>query len=97
MTPFLASAAPSYTATELDPSLKPGTPFREALDHGEAVVDPLNAPAADLVAPREPRRTKCLALTPELQASHDPFVRQFLDGAPDGPIPFDAAARPVAA
>ena len=33
----------------------------------------------------------------ELQASHDPFVRQFLDGAPDGPIPFDAAARPVAA
>ncbi|MBW8824090.1 MAG: ATP-binding cassette domain-containing protein [Xanthomonadales bacterium] len=33
----------------------------------------------------------------ELQASHDPFVRQFLDGAPDGPIPFDAAARAVAA
>ncbi|MBS0225279.1 MAG: ATP-binding cassette domain-containing protein [Proteobacteria bacterium] len=33
----------------------------------------------------------------ELQASNDPFVRQFLDGAPDGPIPFDAAARPVAA
>ncbi|WP_240600269.1 ABC transporter ATP-binding protein [Solilutibacter silvestris] len=32
----------------------------------------------------------------ELQASHDAFVRQFLDGAPDGPIPFDAAARPVA-
>ena len=29
----------------------------------------------------------------ELQASTDPLVRQFLDGQPDGPIPFDAAAR----
>ncbi len=28
-----------------------------------------------------------------LQASTDPLVRQFLDGQPDGPIPFDAAAR----
>lgn len=32
----------------------------------------------------------------ELQASDDPFVRQFLDGAPDGPIPFDVAERAVA-
>ena len=32
--------------------------------------------------------------TPEqLQASTDPLVRQFLDGQPDGPIPFDAAPR----
>lgn len=29
----------------------------------------------------------------ELQASVDPLVRQFLDGEPDGPIPFDAAPR----
>lgn len=29
----------------------------------------------------------------ELQASQDPFVRQFLEGAPDGPIAFDAAPR----
>ena len=29
----------------------------------------------------------------ELQASTDPLVRQFLDGEPDGPIPFDTAAR----
>lgn len=29
----------------------------------------------------------------QLQASDDPLVRQFLHGQPDGPIPFDAAAR----
>ena len=29
----------------------------------------------------------------ELQATADPLVRQFLDGEPDGPIPFDAVAR----
>ncbi len=29
----------------------------------------------------------------QLQASTDPLVRQFLDGQPDGPIPFDAAPR----
>ena len=33
----------------------------------------------------------------ELQASTDPRVRQFLDGQPDGPIPFDAVARPAEA
>ena len=33
----------------------------------------------------------------ELVASDDPFVRQFLDGAPDGPIPFDTTARARAA
>lgn len=32
----------------------------------------------------------------ELQASTDPLVRQFLEGAPDGPIPFDAAPRTAA-
>jgi phospholipid/cholesterol/gamma-HCH transport system ATP-binding protein len=26
----------------------------------------------------------------DLQAGDDPLVRQFLDGQPDGPIPFDA-------
>mgnify|MGYP001247185945 FL=1 len=26
--------------------------------------------------------------TAEIRASNDPFVRQFLDGAPDGPVPF---------
>lgn len=32
--------------------------------------------------------------TPDaLQASTDPLVRQFLDGQPDGPIPFDAPQR----
>lgn len=32
--------------------------------------------------------------TPEqLRASTDPLVRQFLDGKPDGPIPFDSAPR----
>ena len=36
--------------------------------------------------------------TPDaLQASADPLVQQFLNGAPDGPIPFDAAPRGVAA
>ncbi len=29
----------------------------------------------------------------QLQASTDPLLRQFLDGQPDGPIPFDAAPR----
>ena len=29
----------------------------------------------------------------ELQASTDPLVRQFLQGQPDGPIPFDAPTR----
>ena len=29
----------------------------------------------------------------ELQSSADPLVRQFLDGQPDGPIPFDAPTR----
>jgi phospholipid/cholesterol/gamma-HCH transport system ATP-binding protein len=24
----------------------------------------------------------------EMKVSRDPFVRQFLDGAPDGPVPF---------
>jgi phospholipid/cholesterol/gamma-HCH transport system ATP-binding protein len=32
----------------------------------------------------------------EVKASADPFVRQFLDGAPDGPVPFHYAARPLA-
>ncbi|GIK87568.1 MAG: ABC transporter ATP-binding protein [Betaproteobacteria bacterium] len=31
----------------------------------------------------------------EVRASSDPFVRQFLDGAPDGPVPFHYAARPL--
>ena len=29
----------------------------------------------------------------ELDASRDPLVRQFLEGQPDGPIPFDTTAR----
>ena len=29
----------------------------------------------------------------ELQSTDDPLVRQFLDGQPDGPIPFDAPLR----
>ena len=29
----------------------------------------------------------------QLEASEDPFVRQFLNGEPDGPIAFDAAPR----
>ena len=33
----------------------------------------------------------------ELQASTDPLVQQFLRGDPDGPIPFDTAARRVEA
>jgi phospholipid/cholesterol/gamma-HCH transport system ATP-binding protein len=32
----------------------------------------------------------------EVRASGDPFVRQFLDGAADGPVPFHYAARPLA-
>jgi len=30
----------------------------------------------------------------ELRQSSDPFVRQFVDGAPDGPVPFHYAAAP---
>lgn len=30
----------------------------------------------------------------EVRASSDPFVRQFVDGAPDGPVPFHYPARP---
>jgi phospholipid/cholesterol/gamma-HCH transport system ATP-binding protein len=33
----------------------------------------------------------------QLEASDDPLVRQFLRGAPDGPIPFDSAATARAA
>ena len=33
----------------------------------------------------------------QLQASTDPLVRQFLDGNPDGPIPFDAEPRTATA
>ena len=32
----------------------------------------------------------------EVRASHDPFVRQFVDGAPDGPVPFHYPAPPLA-
>jgi phospholipid/cholesterol/gamma-HCH transport system ATP-binding protein len=32
----------------------------------------------------------------EVRASSDPFVRQFVDGAPDGPVPFHYPARPLA-
>jgi phospholipid/cholesterol/gamma-HCH transport system ATP-binding protein len=32
----------------------------------------------------------------EVRASADPFVRQFVDGQPDGPVPFHYAARPLA-
>lgn len=35
--------------------------------------------------------------TPDaLRASSDPFVRQFVDAAPDGPVPFHVPARPMA-
>jgi phospholipid/cholesterol/gamma-HCH transport system ATP-binding protein len=33
----------------------------------------------------------------ELKASQDPFVRQFMDAKPDGPIPFNVPAPPFAA
>jgi phospholipid/cholesterol/gamma-HCH transport system ATP-binding protein len=33
----------------------------------------------------------------DVRASHDPFVRQFVDGQPDGPVPFHVRARPLAA
>jgi phospholipid/cholesterol/gamma-HCH transport system ATP-binding protein len=33
----------------------------------------------------------------ELKESSDPFVRQFIDGAPDGPVPFHYPAAPLAA
>ena len=33
----------------------------------------------------------------EVRASTDPFVRQFVDGEPDGPVPFHVRARPLAA
>ena len=32
----------------------------------------------------------------EVRHSPDPFVRQFVDGAPDGPVPFHYPARPYA-
>jgi phospholipid/cholesterol/gamma-HCH transport system ATP-binding protein len=32
----------------------------------------------------------------EVQVSTDPFVRQFVDGEPDGPVPFHYPARPYA-
>ena len=32
----------------------------------------------------------------EVKASSDPFVRQFVDGAPDGPVPFHYPAPPYA-
>jgi phospholipid/cholesterol/gamma-HCH transport system ATP-binding protein len=32
----------------------------------------------------------------EVRASGDPFVRQFVDGEPDGPVPFHYPARPYA-
>jgi phospholipid/cholesterol/gamma-HCH transport system ATP-binding protein len=32
----------------------------------------------------------------EVRASTDPFVRQFVDAKPDGPVPFHYAARPLA-
>jgi phospholipid/cholesterol/gamma-HCH transport system ATP-binding protein len=36
-------------------------------------------------------------LSPEgMQSSTDPFVRQFADGLPDGPVPFHHPARPYA-
>jgi phospholipid/cholesterol/gamma-HCH transport system ATP-binding protein len=31
----------------------------------------------------------------EVRSSTDPFVRQFVDGEPDGPVPFHYAARPL--
>lgn len=33
----------------------------------------------------------------QMRESQDPFVRQFLDGAPDGPVPFHYPNRPYAA
>ncbi|MGI8895400.1 MAG: ABC transporter ATP-binding protein [Casimicrobiaceae bacterium] len=33
----------------------------------------------------------------EVRASADPFVRQFVDGEPDGPVPFHYPARPYTA
>ena len=32
----------------------------------------------------------------QVHASADPFVRQFVDGEPDGPVPFHYPARPYA-
>lgn len=34
--------------------------------------------------------------TEEIKASSDPFVRQFVDGKPDGPVGFHLPARPIA-
>ncbi|HXR56763.1 MAG TPA: ABC transporter ATP-binding protein [Casimicrobiaceae bacterium] len=31
----------------------------------------------------------------EVRASHDPFVRQFVDGQPDGPVPFHYPAKAI--
>jgi len=33
----------------------------------------------------------------EVERSQDPFVRQFVDSRPDGPVPFHVPARPLAA
>jgi len=33
---------------------------------------------------------------PSIRASHDPFVRQFVDGEPDGPVHFHYPAKPLA-
>jgi phospholipid/cholesterol/gamma-HCH transport system ATP-binding protein len=33
----------------------------------------------------------------EVRQSKDSFVRQFVDGEPDGPVPFHVRARPLAA
>ena len=36
-------------------------------------------------------------LTPQdVRESQDPFIRQFADGLPDGPVPFHVAATPYA-
>jgi len=31
----------------------------------------------------------------EVRSSHDPFVRQFVDGAPDGPVAFHYPSKPI--
>ncbi|HSC98826.1 MAG TPA: ABC transporter ATP-binding protein, partial [Casimicrobiaceae bacterium] len=32
----------------------------------------------------------------DVRSSKDPFVRQFVDGAPDGPVAFHYPSRPIA-
>ena len=34
--------------------------------------------------------------TEEIKASRDPFVRQFIDGQPDGPVAFHYPGQPIA-